>query len=40
MALDLDEMLVVKVGDGRLADLIAAAPPFDLIDGQLAAVRP
>ena len=31
MALDLDEMLVVKVGDGRLADLIAAAPPFDLM---------
>ncbi|WP_151718026.1 glycosyltransferase family 2 protein [Gemmobacter serpentinus] len=31
MALDLDEMLVVKVGDGRLADLIAAAPAFDLM---------
>ncbi|MDR0809050.1 MAG: glycosyltransferase family 2 protein [Gemmobacter sp.] len=31
MALDLDEMLVVKVGDGRLNDLIAAAPEFDLM---------
>lgn len=31
MALDLDEMLVVKTGDGTLADLIAAAPDFDLM---------
>lgn len=29
MALDLDEMLVVKVGAGRLADLVQAAPDFD-----------
>lgn len=31
MALDLDEFLVVKCGDGRLADLVAAAPPFDMM---------
>ncbi|MDZ7908778.1 MAG: glycosyltransferase family 2 protein [Gemmobacter sp.] len=31
MALDLDELLVVKVGGGRLQDLLAAAPPFDLM---------
>lgn len=29
MALDLDEFLIIKVGDHRLPDLIAAAPPFD-----------
>lgn len=31
MALDLDELLVVKTGDGRLTDLIAALPEFDLL---------
>ena len=31
MALDLDEMLVVKVGAGRLADLMQAAPEFDVM---------
>ena len=31
MALDLDEFLVIKTGDGRLADLFAAAPPFDFM---------
>ena len=31
MALDMDEMLVIKVGDGRLADLMAAAPAFDMM---------
>lgn len=31
MALDLDEFLVVKTGGGRIADLEAAAPPFDLM---------
>ncbi|HSF63795.1 MAG TPA: glycosyltransferase family 2 protein, partial [Paracoccaceae bacterium] len=29
MALDLDEFLVVKAGDGRLGDLLAAAPETD-----------
>ena len=31
MALDLDEFLVVKTGDGRLADFVAAAPESDLM---------
>lgn len=31
MALDLDEFLVVKTGDGRIADLIAAVPESDLL---------
>lgn len=31
MALDLDEFLVIKTGDGRLADLVAAVPEADVI---------
>lgn len=31
MALDMDEFLVIKTGDGRLADLISAAPKTDLM---------
>jgi hypothetical protein len=31
IALDLDEFLVVKTGDGRLADLLAALPDADVI---------
>lgn len=31
MALDLDELLVIKTGAGRLADLLAAVPEFDFM---------
>ena len=31
MALDMDEFLVVKTGDGRLSDLIAAVPESDIL---------
>lgn len=30
MALDLDEFLVIKTGNGRLEDFVAASPPFDV----------